>query len=79
MQVEIYGGDFGGPTGPGTYQLDGSNYADCGLCVVGRTNCTQSGGCEKPFYASKVLMKSTLSQLILTVSIATIKDAVSTK
>ena len=53
LQVEIYGGDFGGPTGPGTYQLDGSNYATCGLCVVARTNCSQNAGCQKTFYASE--------------------------
>ena len=51
LQVEIYGGDFGGPTGPGTYQLDGSNYSDCGLCVVARSGCTQANGCAKTFYA----------------------------
>ena len=76
MQVEIYGGDFGGPTGPGTYQLDGSNYADCGLCVVGRTNCTQSGGCEKTFYALEGVVEIDTFSADSDRLIATIKDAV---
>jgi len=34
LSLEFYGGDFGGPTGPGSFPIDGSNYADCGLCVL---------------------------------------------
>ena len=34
LSLEFYGGDFGGPSGPGSFPIDGDNYADCGLCVL---------------------------------------------
>ena len=33
LAMEFYG-NFGGPSGEGSYEIDGSNYADCGLCVL---------------------------------------------
>jgi len=55
LQIEIYtGGQYeGAADGPGTYALDGSNYATCGNCVVIRTACTADGGCDKRFYADE--------------------------
>ena len=43
--VESYqGAQYNGPTAPGTYQLDGSNYADCGLCVLVYKGCVEANG-----------------------------------
>lgn len=47
---------YGGPTAPGTYELSGSNYADCGLCVLVYKSCVQNGDqmqCEKYFFAEE--------------------------
>lgn len=49
VQIQSYF-DFGGPNTPGTYDLSGSNFADCGLCVIAHTGCT-ADGCEKSFFA----------------------------
>lgn len=40
---------YNGPNSPGVYDLVGQNYADCGLCLLGRTGCTNQG-CEKTFF-----------------------------
>lgn len=50
--VQIYS-DFGGPTEPGTYTLDGINYADCGLCLLAFSGCETGASCEKTFYAEQ--------------------------
>ena len=50
LRVQIYN-DWGGPTEPGTYSLDGINYADCGLCLLVYSGCTAGGPCAKTFYA----------------------------
>ena len=42
--------DWAGPTTPGTYSLDGINYADCGLCLIIAADC-DSNSCAKTFYA----------------------------
>ena len=34
LSLEFYGGDFGGPSGPGSFPIGSDNYADCGLCVL---------------------------------------------
>ena len=44
--------DWNGPTTPGTYSLDGLNFADCGLCLLAYTNCTEDS-CEKTLYAEE--------------------------
>ena len=49
MLVQIYR-DFDGPTSPGTYSLDGINYADCGLCLLAFSGCNGQQ-CEKTWYA----------------------------
>ncbi len=42
--------DWNGPTTPGTYTLDGINYADCGLCLLAYSDCGDQA-CDKTFYA----------------------------
>ena len=49
LSVESYR-EWDGPVEAGTYILDGVNYADCGLCVVIYSDCSDSG-CESVFYA----------------------------
>lgn len=51
VAIEFYGGEFGGASAPGTYDLSGSNYETCGNCVLVRTGCSSQGGCSKTFYA----------------------------
>jgi hypothetical protein len=51
LQIQSYL-DFGGPKTAGTYDLTGSNFEDCGLCVLVNTNCT-ADGCEKAFLADE--------------------------
>lgn len=55
--VESYqGAPYNGPSAPGTYELDGSNYADCGLCVLVYKGCVEGSGglqCQKYFYAEQ--------------------------
>ena len=42
--------DWAGPTSPGSYSLDGINYADCGLCLILSAECDGTS-CAKTFYA----------------------------
>lgn len=42
--------DWAGPTAPGSYSLDGINYADCGLCLLISADCNGES-CAKTFYA----------------------------
>ncbi|MBT6433940.1 MAG: hypothetical protein HOK28_12645 [Deltaproteobacteria bacterium] len=51
LMLSSFQGNFNGPTEPGTYSVEGSNYADCGLCLLALTGCTEGGTCEKYFYA----------------------------
>ena len=51
LSVESYA-EWDGPTAPGTYSLDGINYADCGLCVVAYTDCNDEG-CDALLYADE--------------------------
>jgi hypothetical protein len=55
ISIEIYqSAEFGGPTTPGTYNVDGANYSDCGLCVRIYKNISQGGAApEKEFFADK--------------------------
>jgi hypothetical protein len=49
MSIQMYEG-YDPPESPGTYSLNGSNYATCGLCLLLFKNCgTQE--CEKTYYA----------------------------
>jgi len=51
LRVAIYR-EYEGPTAPGTYSLDGFNFADCGLCVLVLAGCGAEQ-CEKIFYAEQ--------------------------
>ena len=51
LMVTSFQEGFNGPTTAGTYSLAGSNYADCGLCLLALTGCVDGGQCEKYFYA----------------------------
>ena len=51
LMLTSYQSGFDGPTTPGTYSLEGTNYADCGLCLLALTGCVEGGACEKYFYA----------------------------
>lgn len=44
--------EWNGPTEPGVYSLARINYADCGLCLLANTNCTEDG-CDKVLYAEE--------------------------
>ena len=55
LAIQIYPqAPYNGPTLPGTYTLDGSNYADCGLCVLLYEGCDANlSNCVKTFFASE--------------------------
>ncbi len=46
----LLGDGHDGPTGPGAYDLTGSNYADCGLCLLAYKGCSPLG-CARTFLA----------------------------
>jgi hypothetical protein len=46
-----------GPTSPGTYTLDGSNYADCGLCVLVVTDCNEGYQCDRVFFVEQGILE----------------------
>ena len=51
LVIEIRQGvPFNGPYSPGAYDLSGKNYSNCGLCVLIRQGCSESG-CQKYFFA----------------------------
>jgi len=51
LRIDILA-EWGGPTGPGTYPLDGINYRDCGLCVLAFSDCS-GGSCQRVLYADE--------------------------
>ena len=44
---------YNGPSSPGSYSLDGSNYADCALCVLLIGDCSDSYQCDQVFFVSE--------------------------
>jgi len=51
LEVLSYPGDpYNGPDSPGTYSLDGNNYADCSLCLLIYAGCGETS-CEAMFFA----------------------------
>ena len=42
-----------GPSSPGSYSLNGTNYADCGLCVLLLANCNNMYQCDQVFFVSE--------------------------
>jgi hypothetical protein len=55
MTIDSFIEGFGGPSAPGTFDLSGMNYADCGLCLLVLADCAdaQGTGCTKYFYADE--------------------------
>ena len=41
---------YHGPSSPGRYPLSGLNYADCGLCMLLVTNCSDGYSCDEVFF-----------------------------
>ena len=51
LQIMSYQADpYYGPTGPGSYDLSGLNYADCALCMLVVQSCDESYNCAKGFF-----------------------------
>jgi len=48
--------DWNGPSGPGSYSLDGINYRDCGLCLRIWAGCDEEA-CETLFYADEGIVR----------------------
>lgn len=42
-----------GPSTPGQYRLAGTNYADCGLCVLVVTDCDDGYSCDEVYFVSE--------------------------
>ncbi|MEO1270376.1 MAG: hypothetical protein AAFX99_20005 [Myxococcota bacterium] len=54
IEMQMYQGEpYFGPTEPGSYDLNGINYRDCGLCIVMRQGCDGQNPCQKVFYAEQ--------------------------
>ena len=54
MQILSYqASPYFGPAQPGTYDLSGMNYADCGLCVLLLGDCYASNQCDQVFFVSE--------------------------
>lgn len=57
LRIESYQNSaYNGPTGPGSYPLEGLNYSDCGLCVLAYSGCS-GGTCDKTFFAYSGLVE----------------------
>jgi len=54
LSVQVYPeAPYNGPTTPGTYTIDGSNYADCGLCVLVYASCDSNlSNCVTTYFAT---------------------------
>ena len=51
LQILSYqGAPYNGPDAPGTYALDGMNYADCGLCLLLLTDCSNDYQFDQVFF-----------------------------
>ena len=44
---------YNGPASPGSYPLEGTNYADCGLCVLLVTDCDDAYSCDEVYFVSE--------------------------
>jgi hypothetical protein len=52
LMIESYQGDpYGGPSSPGSYDLAGTSYTDCGLCVLAGADC-MGMRCNRAFLAT---------------------------
>lgn len=54
LSVQVYPeAPYNGPTTPGTYAIDGSNYADCGLCILVYASCDSNlSNCATTYFAT---------------------------
>ena len=54
LSIQIYPeAPYNGPTTSGTYTIDGSNYADCGLCVLVYASCDSNlSNCVTTYFAT---------------------------
>jgi len=77
LRILSYQADpYYGPTGPGSYDLSGSNYADCSLCVLVIEECTDDYMCEKVYFASEGQLEVERLSMDGGPFIATLTDAV---
>ena len=81
LSVQIYPeAPYNGPTTAGTFELDGSNYADCGLCLLVYSGCDSNlGNCTTTYFATSgsVLIESVppqSAQLDLTIGAASFEE-----
>ena len=81
LSVQIYPeAPYNGPTMSGTFELDGSNYADCGLCLLVYAGCDSNlSNCTTTYFATSgsVLIESVppqSEQLDLTISAASFEE-----
>ena len=49
--ASFQGKPYNGPSKPGTYNLDGSNYSDCALCILIVKGCNESYSCNTIYFA----------------------------
>ena len=55
--VDPYAAPYNGPAGPGNYSLQGSNYADCSLCLFVFAGCNDDYDCEEIYFADEGWMR----------------------
>lgn len=54
LQILSYqGAPYNGPATAGTYNLAGSNYADCALCLLIVEDCNEGYQCDRVFFADE--------------------------
>lgn len=54
LQILSYqGAPYNGPDAPGTHELDGMNYSDCGLCLLLLTECNNEYQFDQVFFISE--------------------------
>ena len=83
LSLEIYqNSQFGGPNASGSYQFDGSNYSNCGLCMLVYADCsdpTNMGSCEKTYFAESGTVHFTAMGQIGDQLTASLEDVVLTQ
>ena len=48
---------YNGPSTPGTHDLEGLNYSDCGLCLLIVTDCNNGYQCDRVFFVDQGVLK----------------------
>ena len=57
LQILSYqGSPYHGPSTAGNYNLDGSNYADCALCMLIVEGCNEGYECDRVFFADEGML-----------------------